>query len=88
MKNKLFIVGVAATTVLLGACSNNVDMQNKMASLTNQVSALSTKVDGLESQHPGMMADTAAAAASARTAASEAKRANMRIDNIVDSYKK
>ena len=95
MNNKLLIAGVIATTALLGGCSTNIELENKVAALTNQVSDLSTKVDGLASDHKMMKADTAAAAASAQdaavnaqTAAGEAERANARIDNIVDSYKK
>ncbi len=88
MKNKLLIVGAIAATALLAGCSNNTGLENKVDSLTNQVSELSTKVDGLAADHGMMASDTAAAAAAAQAAANEAARANARIDNMVESYKK
>ena len=81
MNNKLLIVGVIATTALLGGCSKNSELGDKVDLLTNQVSDLSTKVDGLAADHQMMSANTAAAA-------SEADRANARMDNMVESYKK
>lgn len=88
MKNKLLIVGVIATTALLGGCSTNTELENKVDALTNQVSGLSTRVDGLADDHNMMKADTASAQATAQDAAVEAERANARIDNMVESYKK
>ncbi|WP_275114013.1 Lpp/OprI family alanine-zipper lipoprotein [Psychromonas antarctica] len=85
---KLLIAGVIVTSALLSGCSNNVELQKSVSTLTNQVSELSAKVDNLASDHKMMKADTKAAAASAKTAAMEAARANTRIDNIAASYKK
>lgn len=89
MNNKLLIVGVIATTALLGGCSNKTaQLQDSVDVLTNQVGELTTKVDGLAADQAAMKADTEAAAAAAQAAASEAARANARIDNIAESYKK
>lgn len=85
--NKLLIVGVIATTALLGGCSNT-DLEKKVNVLSNQVSELSTSVNALAADHEMMKTDTAATAAAAQAAATEAERANARLDNMVQSYQK
>ena len=92
MKNKLLIVAVVATTALLAGCSTNMDLANKVAMLTNQVNDLSIKVDGLASEQQMIKVNATesvnATAENVQTAVSEAERANVRIDNMVESYKK
>jgi outer membrane murein-binding lipoprotein Lpp len=92
MKNKLMIIGVITTAAVLAGCSNNMEQANRVSALTNQVNSLSAKVDMLESSDEMIKTDVETsvmnAQGTANAAASEAERANARIDNIVDSYKK
>ena len=82
--NKLLIVSVIATTALLAGCSTNTELENKVDALTNQVDAVAAEHQMIKSDHEMMKANAEAAAA----ADSEAERANARIDNMVESYKK
>jgi len=92
MKSKLIMVAVVATTALLAGCSTNMELANKVDMLTNQVNDLSIKVDGLASEQQMIKVNANESAdmtaKSVQTAVSEAERANVRIDNIVESYKK
>ena len=94
MKSKLLIFAVVATTALLAGCSTNTntELTNKVATLTNQVNDLSIKVDGLASEQQMIKVNATenanATAESVQNAVSEAERANVRIDNMVESYKK
>ena len=81
MNNKLLIAGVIVSSALLGGCVSKADLDASVANTNSQISALSAKVDGLADDHSRIQSDIDANAM-------EAARANMRIDNIVESYKK
>ena len=81
MNNKLLIAGVIVSSALLGGCVSKADLDASVANTNSQISALSSKVSGLSADHTRIQSDI-------DDNGMEVERANMRIDNIVDSYKK
>ncbi|WP_354625652.1 Lpp/OprI family alanine-zipper lipoprotein [Psychromonas sp. MME2] len=88
MNNKLTIAGIILATTVLGGCVSKADLDASVAQTNKQISELSAKVDGLAADHARMEAETEANTAIAEAAAMEAERANLRVDSIVESYKK
>ena len=70
--NKMMIA--AATILLLAGCASN--------------SATSAKIDELSDQVKALQSDVRMSGDAAKAAQEEAKRANERIDNIAQSYRK
>lgn len=70
--NKMMIA--AATVLLLAGCASN--------------SATSAKIDELSDQVKALQTDVRMSGDAAKAAQEEAKRANERIDNIAQSYRK
>ncbi|EFP96732.1 LPP leucine zipper domain-containing protein [Vibrio caribbeanicus] len=70
--NKMMIA--AATVLLLAGCASN--------------SATSAKIDELSDQVKALQSDVRMSGDAAKAAQEEAKRANERIDNIAQSYRK
>lgn len=64
----------AATVLLLAGCASN--------------SATSAKIDELSDQVKALQSDVRMSGDAAKAAQEEAKRANERIDNIAQSYRK
>ena len=81
MNNKLLIAGVIVSSALLGGCVSKADLDASVADTNRQISALSSKVDSLSGDHTRIQSDIDANEM-------EAERANMRIDNVIESYKK
>lgn len=88
MNKKLTLAGIVLSTVVLTGCVSKAELDASVASTNKQISALSAKIDGLASDHARMEAESEANMAAAEAAAMEAERANLRVDNIVESYKK
>jgi|TARA_B100001057_G_C22111146_1_gene667054 murein lipoprotein len=72
--NKMMIA--AATVLLLAGCASNSDR------------ATSAKIDELSDQVKALQTDVRMSGDAAKAAQEEAKRANERIDNIAQSYRK
>ena len=80
--NKLQVVlGTVVLGTALVGCSNTSALNEKVDALSNKVDALAADVDALKSSQ-------AATAAKAESAYSEAVRANERLDNLSNKYKK
>lgn len=88
MNKKLTIAGIVLSAVVLTGCVSKAELDASVASTNKQISELSAKIDGLASDHTSMEAQADANMAMSEAAAMEAERANLRIDNIVESYKK
>ena len=88
MGKKLLLTSIIATSILLTGCVSKSDLDASVAKTNSQINALNQRIDSLAAAHGRMDSDIETSAAMAEAAGMEAERANLRIDNIVDSYKK
>ncbi|KHT63932.1 membrane protein [Photobacterium gaetbulicola] len=87
MKRSMTLVAGLILSATLMGCSSSEEAE-QLSQLTNKVDALSDQVAGLQSQQDQMAGAINDTRATSDAAYQEAMRANQRIDNIADSYKK
>lgn len=82
---KLTLVALVA---IISGCANNSALEANIAQLSNKVDNLTEKVKSLSSQTQAVSAEVSELGAGQEQTKQAVKDANLRIDNMVASYKK
>lgn len=88
MNKKLLAIAALSMTAMLGGCANTTALEESVNNLGNKVDQLSAEVSSLKAGQGKIAADARTAKAVAMDSQAEAKRANDRLDNLAQSYKK
>jgi len=82
---KITLVALVAT---ISGCANNSALEENIAQLNNKVDNLTKQVKSLSSQTQAVSAEVSELGAGQEQTNQAVKDANLRIDNMVASYKK
>ncbi|TKB48139.1 hypothetical protein FCL40_13500 [Ferrimonas sediminicola] len=88
MKSKLLLAATAASALMLAGCANNAELEAQISALSNKVENLTSDQARQDKEITAAKRAAANAQRAADDAAAEAMRANQRIDNIAESYRK
>lgn len=95
MNKKIITLSGVVLALGLTGCANTDELNQSISDLNTKVDSLSAQVESLSGEHSSLkadhertQADVQAAKEMAAQASAEAAKANERVDNVVDSYKK
>ena len=88
MKSKFLMAAAAASALMLTGCANNAELEAQVSALSNKVESMTSDQARQDREINAAKQAAANAQRAADDAAAEAMRANQRIDNIAESYRK